>query len=260
MAKYLFRIDDTHPRMDWDRFNRLRKIFDEYQIKPLLAVIPDNQCKILDKNEPRQNFWEEIEKLSVDGWMIAMHGYQHKYVNNQSGMLKINPFGEFAGLSYLEQSAKIQQGKKILNSHGITTDIFIAPAHSFDINTIKALKDNGFQYISDGIALWPFRRYDIVWIPQVFGNVRTFPIGLLTFCLHINTISEADIKKLLRFITRHRKSIINFPDLIDIINKIDTDKRFLILFLNIIFGTIIKITFRLRNIIFVTLRNNQETL
>ena len=35
MAKYLFRIDDGCPEMDWRKFERLVNLFKRFEIKPL---------------------------------------------------------------------------------------------------------------------------------------------------------------------------------------------------------------------------------
>ena len=153
--------------MDWQKFERIQNLFFEYGIKPIIAVIPDNQDEKIKINPPDSAFWQKIKELGNRGWIIAMHGYQHKYAQENGGILKIHAKSEFAGLPHQEQYDKIKKGKEILENHGIKTDIFIAPGHSFDKNTLKALKENGFNAISDGIALYPFKKYDIIWVPQI---------------------------------------------------------------------------------------------
>lgn len=41
-AKYIFRLDDICPNMNWDNFYRLEEIFDKYDVKPVVGVIPNN--------------------------------------------------------------------------------------------------------------------------------------------------------------------------------------------------------------------------
>ncbi|MFA5349136.1 MAG: DUF2334 domain-containing protein [Candidatus Paceibacterota bacterium] len=240
MARYLFRVDDVHPRMDWEKFNKLCATFDKFQVKPLLAVIPDNKADDLNKDDSNFTFWKIIRNLYDKQWTIAMHGYQHAYVTNQAGILKINPYSEFAGLLYDVQLQKIKKGKDILNEKNIETDIFVAPAHSFDRTTIKALKDSGFHYISDGFSLLPFKKYGIIWLPQIFGRIRSFPIGTVTFCIHVNTVSNADLKKLNDFIEKERRRIINFPELIKMEIQIFFLHQILIFPFNLILKIIIK--------------------
>ena len=40
--KILIRFDDICENMNWDFMNRCEVIFDKYDIKPLLGVIPSN--------------------------------------------------------------------------------------------------------------------------------------------------------------------------------------------------------------------------
>ena len=47
---------------------------------------------------------------------------------------------------------KIKKGKEILESHNVYTDVFFAPSHSYDDNTLRALSKCGFKYISDGYS------------------------------------------------------------------------------------------------------------
>ena len=41
------------------------------------------------------------------------------------------------------QNNKIQQGLKIFKNEGININSFFAPNHTYDLNTFKALKENG---------------------------------------------------------------------------------------------------------------------
>ena len=61
-----------------------------------------------------------------------MHGHQHIFISQHKGMVNNRVGSEFAGLSYEKQLEKILAGQKILKEHGIETDVFFAPAHSYD--------------------------------------------------------------------------------------------------------------------------------
>jgi len=210
MPKFIFRIDDVCPEMDWKNFKGLMKIFDKYNVKPLLAVIPDNRDEKLKKNSPNPNFWPKIKNLINAGYVVGMHGYQHKYETKNGGLLKISKRSEFAGLPYGIQFEKIKKGKEFLKKKGLKTDIFIAPGHSFDKNTIKALRKTGFKYISDGISLWPFEKYGIIWIPQISGKIRKLPFGIITFCLHPNNFTSEDFLRIENFIKEKQRNIVDF--------------------------------------------------
>ncbi len=64
---YIFRIDDICPQMNWDNFNKLRTIFERYDIKPIIGVIPDNKDKKLNIYNPNNNFWGIIKELNQKG-------------------------------------------------------------------------------------------------------------------------------------------------------------------------------------------------
>ena len=52
----------------------------------------------------------------------------------------------------------ISKGKEILESHGLNPTFFMAPGHTFDENTLKALSTSGIKHITDGYSLQPYER------------------------------------------------------------------------------------------------------
>ena len=54
----LIRIDDIAENMNWDLMDKCEILFDKYNIKPVLGVIPNNRDKELMKYERRNNFWD----------------------------------------------------------------------------------------------------------------------------------------------------------------------------------------------------------
>ncbi len=210
---YLFRIDDVCPGMDWDKFDRIEKIFDHYRIKPLIGVIPlnrDDSLKINKKAKYDSYFWDKIKKLISKGWLVAQHGFEHKYINDDSGILGITKHSEFCGLDYEEQFKKISEGKKILEKE-LKTEIqwWMAPAHSFDKTTIDVLKDLGFEKITDGIALFPFKKFGLEWFPQQLWKPVKMPFGFWTVCLHLMTMKSGDFKKLEDFLDKNSRLAFN---------------------------------------------------
>lgn len=245
MPKYIFRLDDISPTMNWQKFERIKNLFFEYGVKPIIAVIPDNQDKKMRINLPLSDFWQKIKELENHGWTIAMHGYQHQYTQENGGILKIHTKSEFAGLPRREQFKKIKRGKEIMENNGIKTDIFIAPGHSFDKNTLRALKENGFNAISDGIALYPFEKYDILWIPQIAWQPRKFKCGIITFCLHPNTMQENDFENLENFVKQNQNNITNFNYEINRFNNHSLLKKIQAPLINFLFQKIWYLKFRL---------------
>ena len=227
-AKYILRLDDACPTMDRKKWQKVEDICDKYNIKPIVAVIPNNKDSQQKKDEYDENFWDKVRSWQVKGWHIALHGYDHVYISNDSGLVPFNNDSEFAGLSYEKQAQKIREGWKILQENGINANIWVAPSHTFDKNTLKALKENTtINIVSDGIALFPFKKYGFNWIPQQVWRFRKMPFGIWTGCFHPNEMSEKEFRDLDSFMEE------NYQNFIDI--KVLKYKSFSILNLILIF-------------------------
>ena len=142
--KTAIRIDDISPAMDWEKFHAFRELLERYGVNPLIGVVPDNRDGNLNRGAENPEFWQYVKQLQESGWVVALHGYRHLYTEKKGGMFPLNGFSEFAGVPYGRQVEMLERGREILESHGIRTDIFMAPAHSYDKNTLKALKRRGF--------------------------------------------------------------------------------------------------------------------
>lgn len=184
--KILLRFDDICPTMNWEQWGRAKQLMDEAGVTALLGVIPDCQDPDLQIDEPRPDFWKYIRDLQSQGYSIAMHGYQHVFSKKANGIITHNKISEFAGLPYEEQLEKIRKGKDILLKYGINTDIFFAPAHSYDDNTLKALALCGFKYVSDGYSSQPYGRNGITLLPCRTGGIPNMKKskGYVTAVMH----------------------------------------------------------------------------
>ena len=201
---YILRLDDACPFMKWNIWLKLENLFDKYQIKPIIGVIPDCKDPKLRFQEPQRDFWEWVKGLEKKGWFIAMHGYQHLYQTKNSGLISLNNYSEFAGLPYEIQAEKISKAWEIFLQNDIKPKIWMAPAHSFDLNTLKALRNfTEIEYITDGFALFPFTAYGFKWIPQQLWKFRKFPFGVWTICLHPNTMGEENLNTLERILQKY---------------------------------------------------------
>ena len=206
MVRYLLRLDDACDTMDKDKWERVEKILDKNNILPLIALIPNNNDDNMVKQSKIINFKDIIERWKKKGWEIGQHGYDHCYINNCGGINPVNLRSEFAGTSLEKQLEKIQLGKKIiLEEYNIESNIFIAPSHTFDENTITALKENRIFKISDGKFLYPCKYKGVVFIPQQVGDFRNilFP-GVWTFCYHPNEMKENDFIKFEKFLEKNK--------------------------------------------------------
>lgn len=234
MIKYFFRIDDVAPNMNWDNFNKAIEVFEQNNIKPLIAVIPDVRDLKLLSYPTNNNFWPTVRKLHDNGWIIAQHGYQH-LAKGDGGVLQIHKSGEFGGLALKEQEITISAGRKIMETQTIIPDVFVAPRHSFDKNTIRALKQNNFHFISDGIALWPFQKWGLVWLPQILWRPRKGMFGLVTVALHTNTMNSGDFINLEKFIEKNHQKIGNFSELMEWHKNAGVLKKSVFFFINQMF-------------------------
>ena len=211
-AKFILRLDDICPRMDWKKFERMKKIIDAYAVRPIIGVIPNNKDETLMIDPPKENFWRFIKQYQVNGWTIAQHGYEHLYHTQNGGIFKNSKKSEFAGLSYKKQVAMLSVGKQFLQKKEITSDLFMAPSHSIDQNTIKALKATGFQYITDGYGLFPYDYQGLTFLPQLFASPLNFGMGVYTICLHTNTLGEKEFQDLALFIKQNAAAFLSLEE------------------------------------------------
>lgn len=215
--KYLIRLDDACPTMDAKKWRRMEDMLDKYGVKPMVGVIPDNKDlkQKIDAEDP--GFWDNVASWSNKLWTIALHGYDHCYISEE-GLYGLNPLwsrSEFAGVSLEKQKEKIREGVKIFRSHGIDPRYFFAPSHTYDENTLLALKEeSNIRTISDTIATKPYRYGDFTIIPQLGGHCTEMKIpGIWTFCLHPSTMTEENFVATENFLKTHKDEFVSFYDL-----------------------------------------------
>ena len=211
-AHYLIRFDDICPTMNWEMWFRIEEALLHHKIKPLLAVIPDNQDDKLRVAPPHSSFWEEVRKWQGRGWTIGLHGYQHRFVTQQAGIVGIQPRSEFAGLPRSEQEEKLRRAVEVFRSHGVQPQVWIAPAHSFDANTLAALQEVDITTISDGFATAPHTdSRGFLWVPQQLWRFRWRPFGVWTVCYHHNRWSQPQFAQFLRDLAAYGGVIEDLP-------------------------------------------------
>ena len=231
-SKYIIRLDDACETMHLERWKKIELILDELNIKPIVAVIPNNKDESLFYREKIDFFWDLIRGWQEKGWQIALHGYEHKYhkINRKDQYLPLYNRSEFACLDKKIQAEKIIRGINIFENKNIKSNIWVAPSHSFDENTIKVIKDHtNIRFISDGFALFPFTRNKIIFIPQQIWGPLKFPFGVWTICLHPNNMNDIEINLLKKTLSNnfYRNKFINL-NLIE--NYIKNHNIFSILF------------------------------
>lgn len=210
--KYLFRLDDASEKMDILQWNKMEDLLDKYSIKPLVGVIPHCEDPMMDKYPEDLDFWKKVYKWKKKGWIIALHGYNHVCTTESGGLNPVNHRSEFAGVPYEIQLEKIKKGIGIFRSHGIEPQVFFAPSHTFDNNTVKALKEaSQIRIISDTWAWNKYNRDGMTYVPQQSGQVRNVPFALSTFCYHPNTMKDSAFITLESFLEKNHNKFISFP-------------------------------------------------
>ena len=221
MAAYLFRLDDITDTIDQDSFDRCLSLLLDAGVKPLLGVIPDNQDARLQRHPRQKDFWKRLASLRDRGLIsVALHGLHHVYHENRRSLLYaygIGPLSEFAGLPYTVQCRKIAEGLSILRGRNLNPTAWMAPNHSFDTATIHALAANNLSVVTDGIGLFPFRRRGITFVPVLSGRPRRIPFGIMTICLHTETMTERDFEGLRLFLKRKPRCL-SFEEVIEMKN------------------------------------------
>ena len=221
LTKYtglLVRMDDISENMNWDLMDRSELLFDKYNIKPLLGVIPINQDPELLKNPNNPKFWERVTDWQNKGWEITMHGCNHLYTqkSDKKDIFNLGGNSEFYGLAYSKQLNKIKIGLAEFKKRQIKTRSFFAPNHIYDNNTLKALRENGIKIIIDGYGLFPYFKHEILFVPQLFYKEIILPFGIQSTQIHINYWNEEYFQNFEKFIEKNSNKILSLDYIIDI--------------------------------------------
>jgi len=211
MSKYILRLDDACEKWDKEKWIRMEMLLDQYGIKPLVGIIPHCEDQEMEEYGLDHEFWNRVKNWRDKGWTLAMHGYNHVYSTNCGGINPVNNRSEFAGLSLEEQRTKIRAGVEIFQAHGMEPQIFFAPSHTFDENTLEALRqESNIRIISDTIAWDAYRQGEFIFVPQQSGKVRKLPLGTVTFCYHPNMMNDEDFEEVEEFFQKHKVRFANF--------------------------------------------------
>ncbi len=218
MRKIAIRIDDISPDMDWERFARFEELLMRYRIRPLIGLIPENLDPVVGtgKAMPEAEYRAWLDKKRRAGWVFAQHGLHHRYRTKQGGIFPLNPFSEFAGLPFMMQRRMIERGKESLKQLGVETEIFMAPGHSFDRNTLRALEECGFRYVTDGYGDAPYKRGGLVFLP--ISLLRSAELkrrrGVTCFVVHTAEMNDGDLKEYEKLFSGQRRRFIDYGKLL----------------------------------------------
>ena len=60
-TRLLIRMDDISENMNWKYMDKCETLFDKFNLRPLLGVIPENKDPELLKYPKNSNFWKRVE-------------------------------------------------------------------------------------------------------------------------------------------------------------------------------------------------------
>ena len=222
----LIRMDDIAENMNWEFMDRCELLFDKFNIKPLLGVIPENKDPEFLKYPKNSDFWNRVNTWKEKGWEISMHGYEHLYEKEtkKNDIFNYGGGSEFYGLDYQKQLTKIKLGIEKFAKKNITVRSFFAPNHTYDLNTLKALKECNIKIIIDGYGLFPYYKFDLLFIPQLFYKEIILPFGIQSTQIHINYWDKKYLQNFEDFIIKNYRKVVDINYILNL-NKSSSFKN-----------------------------------
>ena len=94
----------------------------------------------------------------------------------------------------------------------------MAPGHSFDKNTLRALKECGFRFVTDGFGDAPYLREGLAFLPISFLRRQELKKenGVTTFVVHTWDMSEEEIRWYEDLFANQRERILDYRSLTDL--------------------------------------------
>lgn len=194
---FILRYDDICEYTPSPFLDELYKICKNNNIRPILACIPevkDSNILKLKKNTKYEYQIKEFYKLGAE---IACHGFDHNIKK-----IGIN-FSEMTLYNYAEQKHRIENSLEYFDKLNIKVRGFIPPNHNLNLETIKALSDLKFNWVSSGLFtnFIYIKEYDLDIYPNYLWHFRKFPINSMV-CFHPNFYSQDMINNHINILKR----------------------------------------------------------
>ena len=217
----LIRMDDIAENMKWNFMDRCETLFERFNIKPLLGVIPENKDIEFLHYPKNPNFWNKVREWKKKNWEISMHGFTHIYdqETNKKDFFGYGGRSEFFGHDYQTQFDRITKGLEKFKKEGLNIRSFFAPNHTYDENTFAAIKKAGIKNVIDGYGLIPYTNNGLNFFPQLFYKEILLPFGIQATQIHLNYWTEDDYINFENFIQMNHRKIISFDQCLERINN-----------------------------------------
>jgi len=193
------RFDDFSRYSDQFKWTNILEHFESKKVPALIAVIPDCKDEKFMKKESidDNSFWFKL--FHYKKFDIGMHGLHHE---------------NFGLMGYDQQLLWMKDSMKIFAGHRIIPDIFVPPNHSYNRFTFLAMKTLGMNIFSDGKGLYPWKDdlTDITIVPQILWTPRKVDFGVITFCLHPDTMSDKEVENLMKFVSENENNIVSITE------------------------------------------------
>jgi predicted deacetylase len=214
----LIRMDDIAENMNWQYMDRCELLFDKFNLKPLLGVIPENKDPEFLKYPKNSDFWSRVKNWEKKGWEISMHGYTHLYEKQtkKNDIFNYGGSSEFFGLDYQNQLNKIKLGLKKFKEKNISIRSFFAPNHTYDLNTLRALKECNIKIVIDGYGLFPYYKFDLLFVPQLFYKEKLLPFGIQSTSMHINYWDIKYLNNFEDFINKNYNKVVDIDYILNL--------------------------------------------
>ena len=214
----LIRMDDIAENMNWQYMDRCELLFDKFNLKPLLGVIPENKDPEFLKYPKNSDFWSRVKNWEKKGWEISMHGYTHLYEKQtkKNDIFNYGGSSEFFGLDYQNQLNKIRLGLKKFKEKNISIRSFFAPNHTYDLNTLRALKECNIKIVIDGYGLFPYYKFDLLFVPQLFYKEKLLPFGIQSTSMHINYWDIKYLNNFEDFINKNYNKVVDIDYILNL--------------------------------------------
>ena len=111
---------------------------------------------------------------------------------------------------------KIKLGLKKFRDKDIFIRSFFAPNHTYDLNTLKALKNSGIEIVIDGYGLFPYQKFDLLFIPQLFYREIFLPFGIQSTQIHLNYWNDKYFSNFENFINKNHSKIVNLDYILNL--------------------------------------------